>query len=161
MAEKEPDRIWRAVDAEQIATEELIPAYHPDLIDARVLFLMTTKERKSAGKLVWAKTTKLSGANKFLSSGKDEDIDEGYDFMVLISSDVWDRLTTKQRRALIDHELSHCTGTETDDGFKWGYRGHDLEEFRDVVQRNGPWNDEIKDFVETLAQLPLFAEARV
>lgn len=156
MAKKEPVRIWRATEAEQIASEEIIPRYHPDLADARVMFLFTSKERKSGGKVVWAKTSKLSGANKFLSSGNDEDHEEGYDFLVLISGEIWDSISDAKRRALVDHELSHCVGKETDDGFKWSIRTHDIEEFTDVVKRHGTWNNEVTSFIHGVAQLPLF-----
>ena len=53
---------------------------------------------------------------------------------------VWNRLGGKGRRALIDHELTHFT--ETEDGDLTTV-GHDLEEFAEVIARNGLWRDEL------------------
>lgn len=33
-----------------------------------------------------------------------------------------------------------------------------IEEFNDVVKRHGAWNQNVRDFVEQVAQLSLFAE---
>lgn len=150
--EKEPIRLWPASPAEQIAREELIGPYHPHLAEARILYLFTNQERKSKGKVVVAFTSKLSGAAKYLSSGDTEDIDEGYDFLILISAEVWEQFTESQRRAMVDHELSHCVGEETDDGFKWTITAHDVEEFSAVIERHGLWNREVRHFADQLAE---------
>lgn len=147
------ETIWRLDDAEQIATEEIIPKFHPDLADITVIFLATSKTRTSGGKEVWAKTTKLSPSQKFLAGGAD--------VQVLISADVWEeRLTDTQKRALIDHELSHLVVVEDEDtgDRTLRYRAHDVEEFGGVLQRWGAWNSGVAEFAHIAAQqlaLPL------
>jgi hypothetical protein len=82
------------------------------------------------------------------------------DFIVLIDHNIWEGLDVEQRLALVDHELSHCSYQTEDDGatqkFRkdgsplWAVRGHDVEEFASVVQRNGLWNAELVTFARAI-----------
>jgi len=60
----------------------------------------------------------------------------------------------ERKRALIDHELTHCT--VEDSVFKT--RGHDVEEFHSIIQRYGTWSNTLvkaKDAMERAEQLYL------
>jgi len=88
------------------------------------------------------------------------------DFIVLIDRNIWEGLQLEERVALIDHELSHCWYATEDDGVTqkfhmdgspwWAIRGHDVEEFCGVVERNGLWKEDLIPFaraiVDSLAQ---------
>lgn len=73
-----------------------------------------------------------------------------YKFVLEFDREVWDQLTLDQQEALVDHELCHCGKDE-----KGCYmRQHDLEEFRQIVDRHGFWKDDVRLFAESCQ--PLF-----
>jgi hypothetical protein len=67
--------------------------------------------------------------------------------------------TPAKKRALIDHELSHAGIVLNKDGEPkydergrniWRTRKHDIEEFRDVVERHGCYKRDLTLFAEAL-----------
>src|SRR5687768_2994008 len=107
MPSREAVVISPAPAAERIA-EPLIERHHRHLVDAKVLFLFTTQQRKRAGQDVYATAQKLADLQRYLHSGHMCSIEDGADFLILIGWNEWSSLTEKQRIALIDHELAHC-----------------------------------------------------
>lgn len=86
-------------------------------------------------------------------SDLDRELD-GFDFMILLNNEAWAGLTTKQREALVDHELCHAQIVLDDDGqpkkddrgrFVCRIRKHDTEEFRIVVERHGLWTADLEE----------------
>lgn len=150
MPEKQVE-ITRAHEAERIGAR-LIEQFHEHLGGARILYLFTNQERTRNLRTVLGTAQKLPALQKFLSSGAEEDVVEGYDFLILLSSDEWRRLGQDQRVALVDHELCHCWA---DENGAWKIRGHDLEEFHDIVARHGLWKQDVKVFGEVVRQLRL------
>lgn len=151
----------------QTVAHDLIVNYHPHLVNARIEFLFTDKISKSHGKVVWAKTQKVSGVSAFLSnmkwaqtySEKMEDDSLAYNepfFVIMAPYEIWCKLDATQRKALIDHELTHIG---VDDNDNLTLRGHDIEVFSDVVRRYGLWHGELQVFADKLKQLDLFANA--
>lgn len=71
-------------------------------------------------------------------------------FLISIWYEGWVNMTPEQRRALIDHELCHCIVEEDEEtgNTKLGMRGHDIEEFNEIVSRHGFWRPEVQTFVE-------------
>ena len=61
-----------------------------------------------------------------------------YDFIIWIAEKEFERYT-EARTALIDHELCHCIGFED----KWKIRGHDVEEFNEIIERYGLWRSDL------------------
>ena len=124
---------------------DLITSYHEELAGVEIAFLMRTPTLRSAGRLVWGKASKANAKQRALS-GKD------IEFVIELSAEVWGELEYGQRRALLDHELSHCTCEADDDGeIHYKLRPHDLEEFNSIVARYGAWHDGITVFSEQLA----------
>lgn len=82
------------------------------------------------------------------------------DFLVLIDRNIWEGMSIAEKVALMDHELSHAWFQTEEDGetqkFKkdgsplWAIKGHDIEEFRGVVGRNGLWSPELRDFARSV-----------
>lgn len=150
-----PDiKITIATEAKDIAAE-LIPEVHPHLRSARILYLFTTQTQKKCDAIVLGKAKKLSALQKFLSSGL-ESVTDGHDFILQFDVNEWKDLTQAQRRALVDHELCHCSIGESG----WKLRGHDIEEFRAVIERHGDWKRDVRAFIETAQQLPLVQPER-
>lgn len=141
----------------------LIAQWHEHLSDTVILYLSTTQAMTSRGELVLGKVVRLNPRERWLSGfiGRAEDVAEpavtdGYELAIVFQADAWGRLTPSQRRAAVDHELAHVTvgadGTPK-------VRGHDLEEFRDIVERHGFWRPEVRRFAEVMVrQLPLFQQ---
>lgn len=144
---------------ERIATT-LIGKYHAHLSDVEIRYCFRDKAAKSKGQTVWGKARKVSGLNAYLAHDQAEDgADAGDDdfFVIEIAEDVWVVLNDKQRTALVDHELAHCSIDYDDenDTIKLVLRAHDLEEFREVVERHGLWRPEISEFVNAVQQQTL------
>jgi hypothetical protein len=104
--------------------ERIIAEYHPDLLDARIGFLL----RSGSGMVVYGKAKKVSEELKTVLP---------YDFIIWLAEDMLGRFSAIQREALIDHELSHCLWNEEKRAAKM--RPHDLEEFNHIIERYGLW----------------------
>lgn len=79
--------------------------------------------------------------------------DDMPDFLIVLDLDWWDSASAQEREILVFHEMCHIAQAEDKDGIPkfdretgapcWTLRGHDVEEFVDVVARYGAWNDEL------------------
>lgn len=110
--------------------ERLIEKHHKSLIGARIGFLFRDKAQKSKGKIILGKASKVSPRlQPYLN----------YDFLIWIAEEEWDNMLQAAREALLDHELCHCyMGV---DGPK--ILPHDIEEFRDIIDRHGFWSTDL------------------
>lgn len=147
---------WRAAEVERIA-RKLIGKHHEHLNrhDVLVRCLFRDPPARSKGRLVYGKARKVSGFTAYLVGLEHNDRldDDGpVDFFVVeIAHDLWQGLTERQREALVDHELCHLEVElpETDDKDRTlSLRGHDLEEFTEVVKRHGLWRPQVAAFTE-------------
>lgn len=154
-----PTEIHQAPDAYHIA-QPLIRQHHPHLLKARILWLVSSSKRTREGRVQLGVGKKLSPEARFLSSGA-ESVEDGYDYLVTLSAALWRKLDDQAKAALIDHELCHLvrkqtvnrrTGKVTE---SWARRGHDLEEFVEIVKRHGLWSADVRDLVLAGAQLAL------
>ncbi|MDP9440298.1 MAG: hypothetical protein M3P49_16430 [Actinomycetota bacterium] len=149
----EPARIGR----------ELMEEHHEHLLGVRVEFVFMNKTPKSKGRDVWGRAKKIGGLNALLALGPnalpDSYEDQPFDlFVIEVSEEVWDHLKPAAKKALVDHELSHCEIRTDEEGHvSLTIVGHDVTEFEAIVRRHGLWNDDLKDFVETAEQLSLDA----
>ena len=69
-------------------------------------------------------------------------------FWIELSGEHWYDLSDEQKAALIDHELCHCAvdfPEEKDEPMLY-MRGHDIEEFEEVVARHGMWTHSLESF---------------
>ncbi|KJS23134.1 MAG: hypothetical protein VR72_02920 [Clostridiaceae bacterium BRH_c20a] len=141
----------KAPEVEAIALE-LISQFHPHLKDAvdKLDFY-----KRYGGGVDWAgKCKKCTSFERHLTSKM---------FFVFINDDVWTRMNSNQREALVDHELCHILrrkgefiNHETrevefrwankEDPDNWYIREHDVEEFSDVIYRHGLWETGIEKF---------------
>jgi hypothetical protein len=94
---------------------------------------------------VLGKARKIGGLNAWLS----EKTDEPY-FVIEVAYDLWLGMTTAQKRALVDHELSHCRikYSKTTGEPSLYIAPHDLEEFNAIVERHGLWRDDVQKFLD-------------
>lgn len=147
---------WRAPEVERIA-RKLIGKHHSHLNrhDVAIKYLFRDPPARSKGRLVYGKASKVGGRTAYLVGLEHNDRldDDGpVDFFVVeIAFDPWQGLTDRQKAALVDHELCHLD-VEIPEGSnedrKLLTRGHDLEEFTEVVQRHGLWRPTVAEFAQ-------------
>lgn len=138
----------------QRIAERLIPQHHQHLMDATIMYLFTDAKRTRHQKIVLGTAKKTSPMEHFLSQRKDQ---KGADFILMFGVDEWFKLSDAQRIALVDHELMHCSTTydEKTDVTTWAMRGHDVEEFAEIVERHGLWYEDLIPFARAFEQLSL------
>lgn len=147
---KERIRWWRADDVKAIA-DELVPQYHQHLANQVVLYVFRSKASESNGVVELGKAKRVTGLNaylayrEFLDEEGIEDVAPASFFLIEIAHDWWPKLEPWQRVALVDHGLCHCSPEET-------IRAHDVEEFREVIERHGLWRPVLKAFAESAAE---------
>lgn len=108
--------------------QELINRYHEGLMDARIGLLMKLETSMKDGRAVLGKTRKLPA---------DLRVYLPYDFIIWLDENWWGNfLTDLQRRALLDHQLCHCSMNPEQVA---SIRPHDIEEFAVIIQRYGFW----------------------
>ena len=98
----------------------------------------------------------------------------GFDYVILIHESVLENKEAfgeKLLRALIDHELCHCSvSLDSDNEIKrdengrpiYRIRKHDLEEFQEIVHRHGLYKNDIARFARVIVEnqkRPLFKQA--
>lgn len=132
--------------------QQLIDEHHHALRHARIGIVFRDGPWKSKGKEVWGTAEKVS--DKWRLWGGD------LDFLITLNEEVWrGRLTKLQRKALLDHELCHCEFDKNK--LQASIRGHDVEEFRQIIQRYGSWRDDVKAMEEAFGyheQLRLYLD---
>lgn len=151
-----------APDVRKIA-DKLITQHHQHLLGEadRIIYLFRSEAARSKGRVVLGKARLLSGLNAWLyDAGVDGPAADGLEgaecarFVMEIAHDEWRELNAAGRKALVDHELCHFwieTDEETGDQ-KLMIRGHDLEEFVEVVARHGCWRPEVEHVVKVGAE---------
>lgn len=158
MAETHGD-YWEAEEIEPIA-RELIFQHHRHLWEgeANILYLFTSKERKSKGRITLATAQVANPLHRYLTGKRAHG---EADFILIFDASYWRMMEPHQRTALVDHELCHCIQNEKGDG--WAIRGHDLEEFTGVIERHGIWLPDVLRMAKAMEPhqhaLPLFDEA--
>lgn len=72
------------------------------------------------------------------------------DYLLTVNADAWVHLSTKQRYALIDHELFHMVVHTKDGEVKYRLRHHDVEEFNVIIKRHGNWCASLRKMYRTM-----------
>jgi predicted metallopeptidase len=131
-----------ATEVRSIAND-LINKYHSNLRQAAIKYLYRDPAPRSGGKTVLGRATKVSGKYKAVS---------GFDFIIEISKLHFENMDQDKKKALIDHELSHCY---IDLEGKIKTISHDFEGFNSVLKRHGFWEADLELMGETAQQLEL------
>ncbi len=140
---------------------DLVRQYHPHLVEARIA--LAWQDGIKADKddhLMLGNCRKASDLNRELAE---------WDFVIVLNREAWNDFGDKQRLVLLDHELMHAADDCDEDGEQkqdergrlvWRMRGHDIEEFHDIVKRHGAWKKDLETFAKALAEkakAPLFS----
>ncbi|MGN8233214.1 putative metallopeptidase [Priestia flexa] len=146
-----------SLEVRQLA-EEIIELHHPHLKDAKEVIGYYLRDGQSD----WAgKCKKCTAFEKHLTKRT---------FFVFINEDAWRHLSNEQRVALVDHELCHIRREKEEvfdkdkkqvvmdladkrDSSNWKIREHDVEEFSEIIQRHGLWEQGIESFAVAVRQV--------
>ena len=96
-----------------------------------------------------------------------------FDFVIVLNREVWEdpEFDRGKKLALLDHEMMHAARVVDGEGEPvidtkgravWRVRGHDIEEFTDVISRRGCYKRDLEKFAEALVckkKTPLFTAA--
>ena len=144
---------------------EIRAEHHFDVAEAKVALAWRKGTKPNAdGKIVLGRCVKATDLQREL-------ID--YDFVIVLNKEFWEdpEFSREKKLALLDHELCHAARAVDSDGSPmidsknrpvWRVRGHDVEEFEEVVARHGVWKRDLERFAEAIAKRkksPLFSEA--
>lgn len=148
---------YREAPVAATIARDLIAAHHEHLADARIEFVFRDKANKSHGRIVLGTARKVGGLNAYLARAittEPEDLEPGPPFFLIeLALDQWLELDDNGRRALVDHELCHCLAAVDDETGELvlSTRGHDLEEFTEIVDRHGLWKADLARFADSVA----------
>ncbi|WP_371374458.1 putative metallopeptidase [Sporomusa aerivorans] len=136
-------------DLEALA-RDIIEEYHSHLFEANIKYLFRTGNWEVKKRDTWGQAKKVGKEVNFLT---------GHDFIVTIHRDVWEQLKPEDKRALLDHELQHCSAGTDDAGNKvWYIQGHDVEDFHAIIRRHGLWSPALRKMEGLLNQTELELE---
>jgi predicted metallopeptidase len=149
--------LYRLADEVRTIGEDLIATVkdHFPLQLVNVTYLFTDKAPEHQGRVVWGRARKVSGLAAFLAGPKEHDeFVAGSPFFVIeISHPIWQKLSDAMRRALVDHELCHCEVEQDSNGIpKLSMRGHDFEEFVEIIRRHGLWSSTESKVARAMAE---------
>lgn len=123
---------YRAIAERLIDTEEEL-AYIKDS-SVRIVYLESDAAKKSdRDKLVLGECEKVSSKNRWAIN---------YDFTITLFSPNIEGMSDKQIEIIIFHELLHVGITWGDNGEVYFVKGHDLEDFKCIIDRYGTnWSE--------------------
>jgi predicted metallopeptidase len=119
---------WKAEPETLELVREILEAHHKRLDGCKIAVIMREKAATHNGTVVLG-CARISPANMRVL------FDDDYDFIIELAADKWEILSAEQKRAVVDHELCHCTIKED----KPALLAHDYEEFAVIINRHGLW----------------------
>lgn len=132
---------WEKAEQQVVKmAQEVIREHHTHLLDAQIGFLFRSEPGTSKGRKIKGKAKKISDRMKTYLE---------LDFMIWISEPDWRAYEPSQRRALLDHLLCHCQGTEWDG---WKVVGPEIATFAAVIRRHGLWDSTLYQVGKAIQQ---------
>lgn len=140
---EKPKVVWGGFDAGEEIGNQLIRKEHHHLAEARIKYICRNFAAKSGDEKIPGGIYKITGRNEYMLE---------CDFVIEVALDVWNDYQPNQRRALIDHFLTRCVCKENE---KTGERTYKLrkpviQEFPEVAERNGQWNESLVEMAKCL-----------
>ena len=128
---------WKANKEIQQQMLDLIGQNHPDLalVSDEIIVVFRDKAGKSGGQVVLGNSKKVAPLANALGN-------TDYKFVLELAADQWEQeLTSKQRKALLDHLLTACRCEEDPKSgdLKCTIAKPDIMAFRENIERYGMW----------------------
>lgn len=114
--------------------KELVGQHHPDLalVVDEIAVVFRERAAQRGGRAVLGKSAKASPLIGVLG-------DTDYKFVLELAQDTWIELTSRQKKALMDHLLCACRADEVDGEYKYSLAPPDLSFYWDEFDRWGDW----------------------
>lgn len=141
--------VWEPFPEGDKLVADLVPQYHKHLEECSILVFAKPEAAKTKGKVNAAKAIKANHLIKAALRKHKEKVD----YVIVVGLDVWRPMDWKTKEAVIDHELCHFTGFDGEG--KLGMRGHDVEEFTEILERRGAWDQSRYYFVKAAQGIQL------
>jgi hypothetical protein len=145
--------IWERLLLVEKALAELVGQAHPNLEHAKIVAIGKPGRPGESRCHGIVKLRVPSSAEKAMV--KDDLGDVAY--VVEVRSAPYEKLTAEQRKRRLDHALCHAMGQ--DERGRWVKIGHDVEEFKAVLDRHGAPDDN-PQFLPVAKQMALFARGK-
>jgi hypothetical protein len=129
--------------------------------EASILFLMRAEKKIKAQRMILGELAlpRFQGGLAPLASWLLARLcgGEAPDFIMTLDAEWWTQADGRAREALVFHELLHAAHAVdkegepkfTEEGLPiWDIRGHDIEEFNEVVRRYGAWAPDVVAFLK-------------
>jgi hypothetical protein len=128
---------WKAADDVYEIMKGLVASNHPDLalVVDEIIIVFNEKARKSGGNTVYGNAGRVGKMTNVIG-GTD------YKFILTLGADTWEtELSSRQRKALLDHLLCMCRCDEDPSSgeLKCYNVRPDIMAFRENVERYGMW----------------------
>jgi hypothetical protein len=135
---------WKEDELQTFGMEVATKYHTATIADAAILFVFRDPPKKNGGRVI------AGTAEKVPKKWKDIGVVEE-DFMITIARSVWEEMSSADKEALIDHELTHCTVTVKDNGeAELSIRPHDIEDFIEVYERHGAWQPQLRALITAI-----------
>jgi len=141
------------IDAPMLAPSEIVEMatkvrqqHHAGRLDgARIAFVIIAGTERKSGRVSLGRTRACSKVDVLIGE---------HDFVLTLNWYAWQELNDCERRALLDHELTHCEPKLDSDGEEtgWQIRHHDVEDFTEVVKRRGLWTGDLEALAPIMAR---------
>ena len=95
---------------------------------ARIICIESSRDKKSDGKIVFGECIKVEEVYQVFCP---------YDFIIVIYAPNVHHMSKEQKKILIYHELLHCDFNETKKGLRFKTKPHDIEDFREIIDKYG------------------------
>lgn len=133
--------VWSKVpDAVLQLAHEIIVGHHPELLEFNIGFIFRSEASTLGGKAVLGQASKVSAK---LATVLD------MDGLIWLPEDVWYSSGQQGKRAMLDHCLCHFT-VQLDGSLTT--RAHDIEEFKEIIERYGLWNEDLRATANALSR---------
>ena len=129
--------------------DQIAAAHHPHLAEARIVAAWMRDVKSDAdGRLHLGQARKAADPHRQMHN---------CDWIICLNRQAFQEFNEAQRRALIDHELCHAAAAYKKNGDKkfdaagrqcYRVRKHDVEEFREIIQRHGCWKSDLEAFFQ-------------
>lgn len=104
--------------------EQIISELFPQLLNIRIAWLASDKEKKSKGRIIFAECAKVPEKYDWCCP---------YDFTITVFEPNVENFTDEQIKILLEHEIMHIGA----DKEKYYVVPHDIEEFMKIIDKYG------------------------
>lgn len=127
---------WRASEEVTQIADDYLPL-HPDLIGAKIAYIFTDRTSFNDGVPIVGKVSKVPERLRPIME-RNDDGEQGYDFIITIGADTWAELSQANREAWIDYLMEQCYLEEDKHGnLKTKIRKPSINAFPNILSRHG------------------------